>query len=83
MMHQNQAPPVEGDAVTSPAEYSGPVPRPYEVWTEDDGWCSACLVEDVAIVRFGNRDRCVGICSACVARLVAARCASGLPKEGG
>lgn len=67
---QNHAPPIPGEKTTDVWTYRGPLPRPYNVWTKESGWCSACLVDDVPIVQFGSNERCVGICTPCIIRLV-------------
>ncbi len=47
----------------------GPKERTFEVWAEDDGWCSACHGRDRRIVLLGHRDgRCAGLCAYCLAR---------------
>jgi hypothetical protein len=49
--------------------YQGPIQRPFEVWTDFVGWCSACLRVGVETIKFGTRERCVGICGDCLDRL--------------
>ncbi len=68
-MRQNQAPPAEGETVIDRLAYDGPRPRPFDVWPSGDGWCSACLVDEVPIVSFGSDARCVGICKPCLERI--------------
>ncbi len=73
--HQIQAPPTEAEekagASLLPGSYDGTIPRSFEVWTEDDGWCSACLSDrdGLRVVLFGGENRCVGLCSYCLSRL--------------
>lgn len=72
MTYQNQAPPGPSDSYVDRDEYEGPYPRPFDVWIEDEGWCSACLVDVLPIVRFGSSSRCVGLCRPCLSRLIEA-----------
>lgn len=75
MSHQNHAPPEPGEATVDVAKYSGPMPRPFEVWP-DRGWCSACLVDGLRVVRFGDEARHVAMCIACLTRIAGALGAS-------
>ena len=79
MSQQIQAPPNVED-VQSRETYEGPIPRPFKVWTEDYGWCSACFDEDKRIVLMGTEKKCVGICAHCLAKLADGM--RGSPSEG-
>lgn len=49
--------------------YDGPIPRPFETWTADDGWCSACFVDGTRVVYMGGRNAFVGICAHCLGKI--------------
>lgn len=70
MGEQYEAPMTEDEERRMPPrKKSGP--RSYLAWTQDDGWCSACLEADRRVVLMGTKDRHVGLCRPCLDRLSA------------
>jgi len=46
--------------------------RRLDVWSEHDGWCSACKREDATVVHIGSVAKCVNValCSECLRRMI-------------
>lgn len=44
-------------------------PSTVRVWTEADGWCSACRCEPRRVVHMGTEERNFALCGLCLARL--------------